>query len=466
MDIFVKYAYLIAAVLFILGIKSMGRVKTAKRGNLIGAAGMAIAIGATIIASDSFSNIWYIIGGITIGAILGTLFALKIKTTSIPEYVAICNGLGGGATAIVAGCYLAENSMSGFDGLGASAGVLVGSISFSGSGIAFGKLAGFIKDKAVFSSIWSKLLTALLFASGVFLLIKLTFLSDQVMNQESIIITLVLAGIALILGLFLVMPIGGADMPVVISLLNAYSGISGAFTGFAMQNVAVIVTGTLIGASGMILTGIMCKAMDRSLLNVLFGGLGVDGGVQDSGKSRDYESVKSTSAEEVAMILDGISSAIIVPGYGMAVGHAQHAVAELAEELIERGVDVKFAIHPVAGRMPGHMNVLLAEASVSYDLLKDADEINSAFKNTDFVYVIGANDVVNPAAVEDKTSPIYGMPILNAHEARTTVVVKRSLSPGFANIKNPLFERDNSLMLFADAKKATEEIVQELKELK
>jgi len=274
--------------------------------------------------------------------------------------------------------------------------------------------------------------------------------------------------VSLILGVFLVASIGGADMPVVISLLNSYSGLAAVATGFVLGNVILIVSGALVGASGIFLTQIMCKAMNRSLANVFFGGMGTGKNSENSGKkpeNSEYTSVKTSSPEEAALIFDGVEKVIIIPGYGMAVAQAQHAVKELATVLQEKGVDVKFAIHPVAGRMPGHMNVLLSEADVDYDILKDLEEIKNEFKNTDVVYVIGANDVVNPAASDDPDSPIYGMPILPAHEGRTVITVKRSLSPGFAGVKNELFERENSVMIFDDAKKATEELIKEIREL-
>jgi NAD(P) transhydrogenase subunit beta len=282
-------------------------------------------------------------------------------------------------------------------------------------------------------------------------------------NDQAIQYFLIGGAIALVLGILLVTPIGGADMPVVISLLNSYSGLAAAATGFVLGNLVLVVSGALVGASGIILTKIMCKAMNRSLTNVLFGGFGGQT-EQDSQEAGEYQGVKSTGAEEIAMMMDSVDSIIIVPGYGLAVAQAQHAIRELVDELEKKGKKVRFDVHPVAGRMPGHMNVLLAEANIDYDKLKDLDQINGEFKNTDLVYVIGANDVVNPAAIDDPKSPIFGMPILNVFEAATVINVKRSLSPGFANIKNPLFERDNSLMFFEDAKKATEDIVKELRE--
>jgi len=299
-----------------------------------------------------------------------------------------------------------------------------------------------------------------------FLLISSGHLSQSSSLEGNI---LGLVFLSLVLGVFLVASIGGADMPVVISLLNSYSGLAAVATGFVLGNIVLIVSGALVGASGIFLTQIMCKAMNRSLANVFFGGMGAENSENTStgvnNQKNEYTSVKASSPEEAALLFDGVQNVIIVPGYGMAVAQAQHAVKELAMVLQERGVDVKFAIHPVAGRMPGHMNVLLAEADVDYEILKDLEEIKNDFKNTDVVYVIGANDVVNPAASDDPNSPIYGMPILPAHEARTVITVKRSLSAGFAGIKNELFELENSVMLFDDAKKATEEIIKEIREL-
>jgi NAD(P) transhydrogenase subunit beta len=469
MEIIIKFAYLISAVLFILGIKFLAKVKSSRKGNRFAAVGMLIATVATLVKMNVINGqmgVSYILIALVIGGLIGLVLSKKVEMTSLPELVAVFNGLGGGASVLVASSYLFSNQGQAFDLITIITVILsivIGTVTFTGSFIAFGKLKGFVKGEPI-TFPGSHFLNLGLFIAIVFFSARIIGLAEAGIDSAVLNYALIAIVISAVLGVLLVTPIGGADMPVVVSLLNSYSGIAAATTGFVLNNIVLIISGSLVGASGIILTKIMCKAMNRSLTNVLFGGFGQTS-EDDEGANQEYENVKSTTSEEAAMIFDGASSVIIIPGYGMAVGQAQHAVAELTKELEKRGAKVNFAVHPVAGRMPGHMNVLLAEASIDHEKLKDLDEINSEFKNTDVVYVIGANDVVNPAAIEDPKSPIAGMPILHAHEARTVINVKRSLSPGFANIKNPLYERDNSLMLFEDAKKATEEIVKELKEL-
>lgn len=455
-------SYLIASILFIVGLKQLAHPKTATRGNFLGAVGMLIAVVATLFDREILTYDWILVG-ILIGSVIGIILALKIQMTAMPQLVAILNGFGGIASVFVAGSALQiaipryANIVNYQEVVSIVFSAIVGAITFSGSFIAFGKLQGFITEKAVRypGDQIVKILVALI-------AIGLAAYGCYAPTDESI--YWILSGVSLFLGILLVVPIGGADMPVVISLLNSYSGIAASATGFVLNNNVLIIAGSLVGASGIILTQIMCKAMNRSLTNVLFGGFGaVATTTQDDG---DFYSgkVKSTSAEEVAMLLDVARSVVIVPGYGMAVAQAQHAVRDLYQLLTARGIDVTFAIHPVAGRMPGHMNVLLAEADIPYDRLKEMDEINSTFENVDVVIVNGANDVTNPLAKTDPKSPIAGMPILDVGNAKTVVVIKRSLSPGFAGVPNPLFIADNCLMLFGDGKKATQEMISALKE--
>jgi len=457
----VNSSYLVAAILFIMGLKGLTHPRTAVRGNFLGALGMLIAIVVTL-WNKNIISFDMILVGIVVGSALGTVLAFTIKMTAMPQLVAIYNGFGGAASALVASTALIEVLLTKqlpvlafMVATGASC--LIGSVTFTGSLIAFGKLQGLVSERAVVFTglhVLQILLLAGAIGSGVWLCLE----------PSHPYIFWVLTGLSLLLGVLLVIPIGGADMPVVIALLNSYSGLAAAATGFVLQNNVLIIAGSLVGASGLILTKIMCKAMNRSLVNVLFGGLGAQ---KQTDKSTDdvYEGkVKSTSPEEVAMILETARRVVFVPGYGLAVSQAQHAVRDLGDILQARKVEVEFAIHPVAGRMPGHMNVLLAEADVPYDLLKEMDVINPSFGQTDVVIVIGANDVVNPSAREDQSSPIAGMPILNVDQARTVVVIKRSLSPGFAGIANPLFAADNTLMLFGDGKKMLLELISCIKE--
>ena len=459
----VKLAYLIAATLFVLGLKQMGRPRTAARGNLTGAIGMAIAVLATLV------GIWrrdeplgFIIAGTVIGTAVGAVLAIKIKMTAMPQLVALFNGFGGGASVFVAGADLIQSAGRTPDPQTAQAILIatalsgiIGAITFWGSLIAFGKLQEFPWMKQPVRIPAQQLVNAALAAFVVLLTVFMVI-------NGSPLLYVVLVIVASVLGLCLVNPIGGADMPVVIALLNSYSGLAAAATGFVIDNNVLIIAGSLVGASGVILTNLMCKAMNRSLFNVLFG-------VMEAGSSKGdvdeiYANVRQTSPDEVAMILDTAERIVIVPGYGMAVAQAQHAVRNLGVLLEERGATVEYAIHPVAGRMPGHMNVLLAEADVEYEQLREMDAINPTLETVDVAIVIGANDVVNPVARTDPKSPIAGMPIIDIDKARTVVVIKRSLSPGFAGIPNPLFAMENTLMLFGDGQQAVLEIVAAMKE--
>ncbi len=456
----INLAYLVASALFILGLKGLGHPRTAVRGNQMGAMAMAIAVIATLLDQQILSFEW-IIGGIAIGALIGIVLATRIAMTSMPEMVALLNGFGGVASALVAGAALEELIGAGNTGtqalIATAASGLIGGVTLFGSLIAFGKLNGMVTGRAVLFP-GQRPLNGLI-ALGVIALAVYMVMTPDPMTYW------ILVGVACLLGILTTIPIGGADMPVVIALLNSYSGLAAAATGFILSNNVLIVAGSLVGASGLILTKIMCKAMNRSLANVLFGGVGAEpGGNKEDADAIYAGKVKSTSPDEVAMLLDGVRRVVFVPGYGLAVAQAQHADMQLTQLLEKNGVEVLFGVHPVAGRMPGHMNVLLAEADVPYDQLKDMDEINPVFSQTDVVFVLGANDVVNPLARTDPSSPIAGMPILDVDKAHTVIVVKRSLSPGFAGIANPLFAMDNTLMLFSDAKKAIQEIITAIKE--
>lgn len=451
-----NFGYLVAAVLFILGIKGMTHPRTAVRGNQLGALGMLIAVIVTVMAGGV--NWYLVVLGIVVGSAGGLWLANTVQMTQMPQLVALFNGFGGIASVLVA----AAEVLKGVGGENVAvasfaAGLtgLIGSVTFTGSLIAAGKL----QELPQFKKPWS--FNGQQAASAALLVIALLFAWGMMDGSGLEFFFLVI--VALALGVLLVTPIGGADMPVVIALLNSYSGLAAAAAGFVISNNVLIIAGSLVGASGLILCNIMCKAMNRSLTNVLFGKMEAAG--ESASADEVYEGkIKSTSADEVAMMLDGVQRVIIVPGYGLAVAQAQHVVRELADMLEAEGVTVEYAIHPVAGRMPGHMNVLLAEADVPYDQLKEMDEINPTFSQCDVAIVIGANDVVNPVADTDPASPIAGMPILNVSEARTVIMIKRSLSPGFAGIPNPLFAADNCLMLFGDGKKALVDLVAALKE--
>ena len=452
---FINLAYLVAGILFILGLKGLTHPRTAVRGNLLGAFGMLLAVVATL-CDHQVLGYTTIALGIALGAIVGAVMAIKVQMTTMPQLVALFNGLGGGASVLVAFAALALGTESIIMSVAIVCSGLIGAVTFWGSLIAFGKLQelDFLRKPIRFSGQqWANLVLA----AGTLLLGLL------VISFPNPFFFFIFLSLASVLGITLVLPIGGADMPVVIALLNSYSGIAAAATGFVVDNNVLIIAGSLVGASGVILTQIMCKAMNRSLFHVLFGVLEAAGEAADADEVYAGK-IKSTSADEVAMLFDSAERVVVVPGYGMAVAQAQHAVRELANDLESRGVEVEFAIHPVAGRMPGHMNVLLAEAEVPYEKLKEMDEINPSFAQTDVVLVIGANDVVNPDARNDPASPIAGMPILNVDQARTVVVVKRSLSPGFAGVPNPLFAADNCLMFFGDGKQAILDLNRALKE--
>ncbi len=509
----VNLVYLLAAVLFIFDLKWMAHPRTAVRGNYVGALGMALAIGATLLSQRQEWS--YIAIGVAVGTVIGAVAALRVKMTSMPEMVGLFNGFGGGASVLVAGAALvaAYSGLAGGEALSLQeriatvASGIIGSVTFFGSYVAFGKLSEFLAVRwklhpwqrvvkygvslaiaggglwyglEVGLSPWAVVLVVSALAiAGLLLLRTDRFPGMDALKVASAGLSLVLGyllvgeprnlllywalvGVAGVLGVLLTLSIGGADMPVVIALLNSYSGLAAAATGFVINNTVLIIAGSLVGASGVILTNIMCKAMNRSLTNVLFGTLGPTAETPDADEV--YRTVKSASAEEVAMLLDGVQRVVIVPGYGMAVAQAQHAVRDLANLLESRGATVEFAIHPVAGRMPGHMNVLLAEADVPYDKLKEMDEINPEMEQVDVAIVIGANDVVNPVARTDPSSPIAGMPIIDVDKARTVVVIKRSLSPGFAGIPNPLFAADHTLMYFGDGKKAVLDLIAAIKE--
>lgn len=474
----IDIAYLIAAVLFIFGLKRLQSPATARQGNQLAAIGMLIAVVATLFMHKILTPI-EMIGGLAVGGFIGAVLARRVQMTGMPELVAAFNGFGGIASVGVAGAEIARimmpNAQLGPDGLifsvtaavTISLSLLIGMVTFTGSFVAFGKLSGKISGNPI-SFPGMRLLTILLVLGGIGGIVWMILGAGEFPTVSDPVVTgaLVVTGVAFALGILLVIPIGGADMPVVVALLNSYSGLAAAATGFVLDNTALIVSGALVGASGFILTNIMCVAMNRSLLNVLLGGFGGDTHDEVTpGVSTEGLTVNSTTPDDTAILLTYAEKVIVIPGYGMAVAQAQHAVRELSEELISRGITVKFAVHPVAGRMPGHMNVLLAEANVPYDQLFEMDEINGEFDTCDVALIIGANDVVNPAARHDKASPIYGMPILNADHAKTSIVLKRSMRPGYAGIDNELFYNSNNRMLFGDAKDSITAVVSEVKKL-
>ncbi|MCH8111047.1 MAG: NAD(P)(+) transhydrogenase (Re/Si-specific) subunit beta [Proteobacteria bacterium] len=454
-------AYLIAGVLFILALRGLSSPETARRGNLLGVIGMVIAV-ATTLANPGVIGFELIALGLVIGGAIGTVVALRIQMTAMPQLVAAFHSLVGMAAVLVAAAALYSPESFGIGTAGEikalslvemSIGVIIGAITFSGSVVAFAKLQGLVGGSPVTFPGQHFLNLAIgiaIFAVGAY------FVAEQSASAFWVV-----TGLAFLVGFLLIIPIGGADMPVVVSMLNSYSGWAAAGIGFTLENTALIVTGALVGSSGAILSYIMCRAMNRSFISVILGGFGGDVAAGASGGDGD-KIVKSGGADDAAFVMKNASSVIIVPGYGMAVAQAQHAVREMAEKLKEEGVSVRYAIHPVAGRMPGHMNVLLAEANVPYDEVFELEEINPDFANSDVALVIGANDVCNPAAKTDKSSPIYGMPVLDVGKAQTVLVVKRSLSAGYAGIDNSLFYADNTMMLFSDAKKMVEGITKAL----
>ena len=469
----VNFVYLIAGILFILGIKGLTKPKTAVRGNMLSALGMLLAVVVTLLNINTV-DYSYIVAGVVVGGIVGSIMALRIQMTSMPQMVALLNGFGGGASLTIALAeyftvlgvapqsfadlftLLAVDSSAfgvGVEGIIALVAigltVLIGAVTLTGSLVAFSKLQELMKK--------SYGLPGGPIGNALFLLAALAAVVCMVINPGNLVAMVTIVALALLLGLFLVMPIGGADMPVVIALLNSYSGIAAALAGFVLGNTVLIIAGSLVGTSGLILTQIMCVAMNRSLANVLFGKMAAGGEKIDADEIYAGK-VTSAQPEEVAMMLEVAKRVVIVPGYGMAMAQAQHAVRELADAMEARGIEVEYGIHPVAGRMPGHMNVLLAEAEVPYDNLVEMDRINPTFEDTDVVIVIGANDVTNPMAREAEGSPIYGMPILNVDKAKNVVVIKRSLSPGFAGLPNPLFAMDHTLMVYGDGKKAVVEM--------
>ena len=468
----IKLGYLISGVFFILGLKNMTHPRTAVRGNLLGAFGMLLAVLLALLGDKSVVRYELIAIGAVLGGLIGTAFAVRVQMTAMPQLVAMFNGFGGGASVLVAGAELvkvsADESMQAQlvqQGMGSAvliaiaASGSIGAITFWGSLIAFAKLQEIKAFRKPISLPGQQVINILLATISFGVVAYLVWAGFGSLAIQTFFIVVCLTSV---LGLCLVNPIGGADMPVVIALLNSYSGLAAAATGFAIDNNILIIAGSLVGASGLILTKIMCKAMNRSLTNVLFGVM--DGGSSSADAGELYANVRSTSANEVAMILDTAERVVFVPGYGMAVAQAQHAVRDLANLITERGGSVEYAIHPVAGRMPGHMNVLLAEADVPYEQLIEMDNINPTMAQVDVAIVIGANDVVNPVARTDPKSPIAGMPIIDVNKARSVIVIKRSLSPGFAQIPNPLFAAENTLMLFGDGKKAVLEIVSAIKE--
>ncbi len=485
MEMVRNLAYLLASALFIFALKGLTHPRTAVKGMQMGALGMFIAVLATVIGSGIVSWTWIVVG-LLVGSLAGIYLAVRVPMTEIPQMVALFNGFGGGASFLVAGAELVMQMRSAGAEVGEPASVatagsagmpmqamiaiaisgLIGSLTLFGSLVAAAKLHEVSfkwRDKKVWMSNslvfpGRKIVTALFFVASLYLCYVVTLHPDTSAWYWLLVV------VSAVVGVLLTIPIGGADMPVVIALLNSYSGLAACATGFVINNNVLIIAGSLVGASGLILTNIMCKAMNRSLANVMFATVGENG---NSGPSQDEVyagKVKSTTPDEVAMLFDGVSRVAIIPGYGMAVSQAQHAVRDLSILLESRGVEVEFGIHPVAGRMPGHMNVLLAEAGIPYEKLKEMDEINPTLETVDVALVVGANDVVNPVAREDPNSPIAGMPIIDVDKCRTVVVVKRSLSPGYAGIPNPLFAKENTLMLFSDGKKAFRELVSAVKE--
>lgn len=461
----INLLYIVSAIMFIFGLKMLGNQETAKRGNLISAVGMFIAIIAALLTNNVLQWQWIIIGTVA-GSIVGVVASKKVAMTAMPEMVALFNGFGGAASLLVGWAeyqkFVSEGSVgtaSVFSLLIIILTVLIGSVTFTGSIVAWGKLAGKVSSKPIQYSgqqvVNFGILVLLVLGAVLFAPLRDIAIVDSYVILFGIIL------LSCILGVSFVIPIGGGDMPVVISLLNSFSGMAACAAGFVIDNNVLVVAGALVGSSGIILTNIMCKAMNRNLSNVLFSGFG--SGSTSKKASGVTGEAKPVSVEDTYLMLEAASSVLIVPGYGMAVAQAQHAVQELAAQMEENGTEVNFAIHPVAGRMPGHMNVLLAEANVPYEQLREMDDVNPTIDMVDVAIVIGANDVVNPAARSDESSPIYGMPVINVDKARTVIVMKRSMNPGFAGIDNPLFFCENTRMLFGDAKKSVQGIVAEFK---
>jgi NAD(P) transhydrogenase subunit beta len=453
----INIVYLIAAVMFIRGIKGLTHPRTAVRGNLLAALGMLVAVVFTLGTGGLSYGV--ILAGLIVGGAIGAYKAVKVEMTEMPEMVALFNGFGGVASVFVAGAAMIYEHVSMSGSIATAASGLIGAVTLTGSLVAYAKLQGlkWVPDGSIVPA--QKLVNAALFIGAIALSWWLAVTAGTPTAYLAYWSIVVVAGV---LGILLTTPIGGADMPVVIALLNSYSGLAACATGFVISNSVLIIAGSLVGASGIILCQIMCKAMNRSLWNVAFGTMGPTADTPDADEV--YKTVKTSSPEEVAILFDSAQRAVIVPGYGMAVSQAQHAVRDLSNLLESRGCHVDFAVHPVAGRMPGHMNVLLAEANIDYDRLKEMDEVNPEMEQYDVALVIGANDVVNPVARTDPNSPIAGMPIIDVDKCRTVVIVKRSLSPGFAGIPNPLFAAENALMMFGDGKKAILELISAIKE--
>ncbi len=462
MSHFITFSYLISAICFILSLRGLSSPKTALRGNILGIAGMVIAVIGTL-AMSQINSYFLILLGLVIGGVIGATIAKKIIMKSLPQLIAAFHSLVGLAAVFISWAAFLKPELYGISDGGhihwgsiieMGLGLIIGAFTFTGSVIAFAKLQALMPSKPLVFAHQHKLNAIL----GLVLILFLLWF----MQTESSMIFLMLTMLAFVLGVLMILPIGGADMPVVISMLNSYSGWAAAGIGFTLQNHLLIITGALVGSSGAILSYIMCKGMNRSFISVILGGFGEEGSVSQSSDDEE-KNARSGSADDAAFIMQNASSIIVVPGYGMAVAQAQHALREMVDMLKQEGIKVRFAIHPVAGRMPGHMNVLLAEANVPYEDVLELDEINRDFAQTDVAFVIGANDVTNPSAKTDKASPIYGMPILDVERAKTILFVKRSLSPGYAGVDNELFYRDNTYMLFADAKQMCEDIIKALK---
>ncbi len=462
----VRLAYLVAAALFIIGLRRMSSPRTARAGNRLSAVGMLIAVVAALLSERILSPL-ELLGGLALGSAIGLWLARKTEMTSMPELVAAFNGVGGAASALVAIAEVFRVGSEPGEPYGAltaftvGLSVLIGAVTLTGSFVAYGKLRGTL-TRTGFPGLR---LVSVGLAGMLIATLWLFVQTSSVLGPEHLVLLGVIAVLSCIIGVLLVLPIGGADMPVVVALLNAYSGLAAAATGFVLGNEALVVSGALVGASGVVLTQIMCRAMNRSLSNVLLGGFGAAASSGPAASGGDALPVRSTTADDAAILMAYAGRVVIVPGYGLAVAQAQHEVREMASLLAAEGVDVTYAIHPVAGRMPGHMNVLLAEANVPYDVLVEMDDINADFPQVDVVLVVGANDVVNPGARTDPQSPIYGMPVLNVDEAHNVIVLKRSMAAGYAGIENPLFHAPNTQMLFGDAKASIKGIVAELKAL-
>lgn len=454
MSLLIESAYFLSAILFIFGLKFLGSPKSANKGNLLSCLGMLLAVLFTLLHVEIVDYYW-IFGGIFAGSLIGLYSAKKVAMTEMPEMVALLNGLGGLSSLLVGWAFFYhESSLTPLISSTIALSIWIGGITFSGSVVAWGKLSGKIPSKPIVFFLQKPL------TIGLFLFLAALIVYCTAKPEASVVAYGLLIVLSLVFGILSTIPIGGADMPVIISLLNSYSGLAAAASGFIIQNNLLIISGSLVGASGIILTTIMCKAMNRSLSHVLFSGFN---DTSKKSSKREKQTAKSLSAQDAYYLLESAKSILVVPGYGLAVAQAQHTLKELASLFENNGSEVRYAIHPVAGRMPGHMNVLLAEAGISYESLIEMDEINPQMDQVDVCVVIGANDVVNPSAKEDASSPIYGMPVIETHRAKNVLVLKRSMASGFAGIENPLFFKENTAMLFGDAKKTLQSLVSELK---